>query len=244
MSDQRIYRIAGICSLAAVATFFIEFPFYLARGPFPAMTEPLRLADYAARNAANIMTCVLLDFVILTLVLIFSAGFRHLLHQSDPRLEWLGALFFGVALVYVTLTLVADSLQAATVVDALTAPAEASIIRTMMESMYLMYGAVGLWLMAVMMAIAGYATLASHALPRWCGWVGYACALACLGFVPSMFVHHVDVNGFYNPAGWGVVGVAAGLPLTLWMVAVGIAMLRIPDKRNAGIATRGIEGSN
>jgi hypothetical protein len=29
MTDQMIYRIAGISSLATMAIFFIEFPFYL-----------------------------------------------------------------------------------------------------------------------------------------------------------------------------------------------------------------------
>jgi hypothetical protein len=37
MNDQQIYRIAGLCSLACIATFFIEFPFYLIRGPFPGL---------------------------------------------------------------------------------------------------------------------------------------------------------------------------------------------------------------
>lgn len=54
--------------------FFVEFPFYLVRGPFPTMAEPARLADYAARNSTNIMTCLLLDLVILGCFMIFTAG--------------------------------------------------------------------------------------------------------------------------------------------------------------------------
>jgi hypothetical protein len=104
MSDQKIYRIAGICSLTAIAVFFNECPLYIVRGAFPSITEPSRLVEFAARNATNIITCLLLDLVILTLFLVFVAGFRHLIRQADVRLEWLATLFFGLALVYVTLT--------------------------------------------------------------------------------------------------------------------------------------------
>jgi hypothetical protein len=226
MNDQRIYRLAGFCSLSTIAVFFIEFPLYLIRGAFPSITESSRLVEFTARNATNIMTCLLLDLVILTLFMVFAAGFRHLIRQADAQLEWLATLFFGVALVYVTLTLIADSLQAATVVDALTIPANPIIVRAMMESMYLMYGSVALFLMAVMMAIAGFSTIAGNALPKWAAWVGFVCALACLAFVPSMFVGHPDPTAFYNPAGWGPLAIAAGFPLAAWMIVVGFLMIR------------------
>jgi len=226
MNDPKIYRWAGGSALAAQVVFFIEFPFYLVRGAFPGVTELTKLSEYTARNATNIMTCVFLDLVILTFVMIFSVGLRHLIRRSNPQYEWLGTLFFGVTLVYTTITLVADSLQGATAVDAWTVPAVGSIIRTMMESMYLMYGSVALYLMALMMATAGYAAAASGALPKWSRWVAYACALACLAFVPSMFVGTPDPAAFYNPAGWGPLAIASGFPLALWMIIVGILMIR------------------
>lgn len=226
MDDRKIYWWSGVCALTTIALFFLEFPFYLVRGPFPGMIEYYR-PDLALRNATNIMTCVFLDLFILGLFMVFSAGLRHLIRQSDPRYEWLGELFFGVGLVYTTLTFVADSLQGATVVDALTGSGgDRIVIRAMMESAYLMYGSVALFLMALFMAVASYATVASHALPKWSGWVGYSCALACLAFVPAMFVGHPDLMAFYNPAGWGPEAIANGFPLAVWMIAVGILMIR------------------
>lgn len=231
MTDQKIYRIAGICALACIGTFFIEFPFYLVRSAFPSMAEAYKLPDFAARNGANIMSCVLLDFVILTLFMVFAAGFRHLIRQADPRQEWFGTLFFGVGLVYVAITLIADFLQAAMVVDARTPPADPTIIRTVLECTYLLYGSVALWFMALFMAIAGLATLATGALPKWSGWTAYICAFACLAFVPSMFVRHVNIFDFYNPAGWGATAIASGFPLAAWMIVTGVLMIRIPGKR-------------
>jgi len=225
MNDQKIYRWAGICSVAAQAFFFIEFPFYMVRTPFPGMTDPVKLADYTVLNGTNIMTCVFLDFILLALIMIFLAGFRHLIRQAGPQHEWLGVLVFGVGLVYVTLTLIADLLQAATVVDAHTVPANGVVIRAMMESMYLMYGSGALFLMALFMAVGGYAGVASRTLPGWSGWVAYLCALGCLVFVPTMFVGSPDFTRFYNPIGWGPI-IAECLPLTVWMIVVGILMIR------------------
>jgi hypothetical protein len=225
MNDQKIYRWSGICSLAAQAFFFIEFPFYVVRTGYHGVTDAAGVVDYTARNGTNIMTCVLLDFIILTLLMIFLAGFRHLIRHADAQQEWLGTLVFGVGLVYVTLTLVADLLQGATVLDARTLPGEGIVIRAMTESMYLMYGSGALVLMAVFMAAGGYAGVASRAFPGWSGWVAYLCALGCLAFVPSMFVGSPDFTRFYNAIGWGAI-IAECLPLTVWMITVGILMIR------------------
>jgi hypothetical protein len=226
MNDQKIYRIAGISALACIATFFIEFPFYFVRSPWPGLAASDKLGDFAARNGTNVMCCVFLDFIILTLLMIFLAGVRHLIRHANPQHEWLASLFFGVGLVFVALTFVADSLQGATAVDGFNPLADGVIVRAMLESTILMYGAVALWLLAMLMAILSYVTLASGVLPKWSAWLGYGCALACLAFVPAMFVRHVDMLGFYNPAGLGVEAIANGFPLAVWMIAIGVALLR------------------
>jgi len=226
MTDQKIYRITGISALACIATFFIEFPFYLVRSPFPGLAASSKYPDFAARNATNIMSCVFLDLIILTLIMVFLAGVRHLIRQANSQHEWLATLFYGVGLVYVTLTFVADSLQASIVIDAFDPPADGVITRAMMESTLLLYGSIALWLMAVFMAILSYVTLLSGVLPKWSAWVGYICALVCLAFVPTMFVHRVDMFGLYNPACLGTQAFANGFPLAAWMVVVGILLLR------------------
>ena len=61
MTDQMIYRIVGISSLACIATFFFEFPFYLVRSPFPGLADSARLPAFVAGNATNIMSCIFLN---------------------------------------------------------------------------------------------------------------------------------------------------------------------------------------
>ena len=79
--------------------------------------------------------------------------------------------------------------------------------------------------MGMMIALAGYAAVASRLVP-----------MVKLGrlhlrtgmfrFVPTMFVHHVDLIGFYNPAGFGPEAFASSFPLAIWMITVGILMIR------------------
>jgi len=226
MNDLKIYRWTGACGLAGIALFFVEFPIYFLRGAFPSLADSPGLTTFIARNTTNVLLVVLLDMVIYCLFLIFLSGFRHLIRQAGPDHEWVATLVFGIGLVYATLTLVADSLQGTSALDALSARPDPSVIRALTEAQFLLFGSVGLILMALLMAAAGYAITASKALPGWSGWVGYAGAAVCLCFVPSMFAGAPDLTGFYNPAGWGPTGVAAGFPLAVWSIVVCILMLR------------------
>jgi hypothetical protein len=225
MNDLKIYRWAGFSGFAAIALFFVEFPIYFLRGAFPSLADPLKLTNFIARNTTNVLTVVLLDMVIYCFFLVFLAGFRHLIRQTGPEHEWVATLVFGIGLVYTTLTLVADSLEGTTALDALAARADPSAIRALTEAQFLLFGSVALILMALLMTAASYAILASRALSRWSGWVGYVGAVVCLAFVPSMFCGAPDLTGFYNPAGWGPTGVAAGFPLAVWTIVVCISMI-------------------
>ena len=44
-------------------------------------------------------------------VMVFAAGFRHLVRHARPESEWLGTLTFGAAAVWLAVTLVADGLM-------------------------------------------------------------------------------------------------------------------------------------
>jgi hypothetical protein len=101
----------------------------------------------------------------------------------------------------------------------------APIIRTMMERMYLMYGSMGRFLRALLMAISSDATVASNALPKRSRWVGYSCALTCLAFVPFMFVGRVDLTASTTRR-LGSLGHCLRVPLAILMVMVGVMMIR------------------
>jgi hypothetical protein len=228
MSDKQIYRISGISALAAIAVCLVEYPFYFVRGAFPGLSDSAGLVEFTARNAHNIYSCLVLDLVILTGVAVFLGGFRHLIRTASAQHEWLATIMFGLGMVYITLTLAADALQAGTAIDAQSPSPDATVIRAMNESMLLMYGEVPLFLMGAFMALGSGLAHATRALPAWSAWVGYACAAGCFAFLPAVYVGRPDPMGFYNAAGWGSNALAAGIPIVMWMAVVGILMLRLP----------------
>jgi hypothetical protein len=58
-------------------------------------------------------TRILLDQGAYVAMIVFAAGFRHLIRQARPDYEWVSTLVFGAALVWLAVTLVADGLELA-----------------------------------------------------------------------------------------------------------------------------------
>jgi hypothetical protein len=53
MDDQKIYRWTGASGLAAIALFFVEFPFYFVRAGFPGVTDSAKITDFTAPPSAR-----------------------------------------------------------------------------------------------------------------------------------------------------------------------------------------------
>lgn len=137
-------------------------------------------------------------------MMIFAAGFRHLVRHARPESEWLGTLTFGAAAVWLAVTLVADGLMGGAVLDTLGGGADASAVRAPVMGTILIYnGAIAFAITGLFLVSAAWATLDSGVLPRWTGWLGQAAAALCLVSVPAMFTGPADATGFYNPGGAG-----------------------------------------
>ena len=237
MDDEKIYRWTGVAGLFSIGLFLVEFPVYFLRGPMPSLTGP-NLCAYSMRNARNMLTVAFLDMLIYCLFLVFLAGVRHFIQRTRPGCEWLGRAAFGAGLVYTAITLLADSFEGAIALDALTGSPDPSVIRGLMESQYLLFGSMGLLLMALLLAAFGWACAGQGGFPQWTAWLGVAGAILCLAFVPSMFTGAPDLSAFYNPAGWGTTGVIAGFPLAAWVIAASILLMRRGRETRAATTTR------
>jgi hypothetical protein len=99
-------------------------------------------------------------------------------------------LVFGVGVVVITLWLVGDGLEAGAALDT-AAKTNPTVVRGLMEASFPLYGAIGLIMSALLLASAGYATLATGVLPRWSSWFAYAAAIANLD-APEAPVHRRD----------------------------------------------------
>ena len=124
------------------------------------------------------------------------------------------------------MTLVANGLEGAAVIDTLGGQADPSAVRGLIEGTLLIYnGAIAFVITGLFLGAAGYATFATGVLPRWTGWVAYAGAALCALFVPTMYRGPVDISKFYNIGGL-VPALIANFPCAIWFLVASLAMIR------------------
>lgn len=222
MSDLQVLRYAGASGIASFVVFLVALPLYFVGTGAP-VEDTARFNHYVTSiNTAILIRTSLADPLIFVGLLVFLAGFRHLIRQVRQEYEWLAALVFGVGVLLFTLELVGDGLEAGAALDTV-AKAEPSVVRGLMEASFPMYGAIGLVMSALLLASAAYATLVTKALPRWTGWLAYASAALNLAAAPSI-LGGTDYTAFWSAPGW-VTFIAQGA-MVIWFLVASISMLR------------------
>ncbi len=233
-------QIAGVFGVIACAVALAEFPLWFMGGSMPHFWETTAFSEFATRHSTLYLTRTLMDLFIFGLLVVFFGGFRHLVVMTDASYEWMATIFFGIGMIYTALTLVSDSLTGSIALDTVGGRADPTVIRTLNESTVLMFGSVGIFLIATMMAVAGILILRTKALPSWTGWLALATAVWDLAFVPTMYFGR-DFTRFYSAAGDGPAG-AAPFPFIIWIVGRAICMLKKDSSRTA--RQRGTMGAN
>jgi hypothetical protein len=211
--------------VAAVVLWLSQFPLYMMGSP-PSVYDGAAFGQhlFSIKNIA--FTRILLDQGVYVAMMVFAAGFRHLIRQARPDKEWVGTLVFGAALVWLAVTLVADGLEGGAVLDALSGKADASAVRGLIEGTLLIYnGSTAFAMTGMFLAAAGYATFATGVLPKWTGWVAYVGAALCVMCIPAMDFDAFNNRGFYNAGGWGP-AIIANFPPSIWFLIASILMIR------------------
>jgi hypothetical protein len=229
MNDLKVRRWAGAFGVAGFVLFLVALPLYFV-GPQPMvpLEDTVQFSDSVSRASSFILTrATLADPLIMACLLVFLAGFRHLIRQARPDYEWVSTLVFGAGLVVITLELAGDALQGGAALDT-SVKADPTVVRSLMEGSFVFYGAIGLIMSALLLASAGYATLATGVLPRWTGWVAYAAAIVNLVAAPSIY-GGTDYTGFYTASGY-VTFIAQGA-MVIWFLIASVSMLVV--KREA-----------
>jgi type IV secretory pathway VirB2 component (pilin) len=220
MDDIRIRRLMGICGIAA--------------GVFAAVGVPLYFVYSGAPPASNVLARILLNILTCGALLVFLTGLRHLIRSAGADFEWLASLVFGSGLAYVTVTLVATSIEAGTVLEHPGGSMDPTVDGTLAHANMLLHGSVARLLTAILLIAAGYAILRSGVLPRWNGRLAYIVAAVNLAFIPSLFFG-TDAADFYSAVGWGNTAMTAAL-VVYWALAVGVTALRRPARAHARFA--------
>jgi len=223
MDDLKVRHWAGGFGVAAFIVFIIAMPLYfIGVGPGAALEDTVKFSDFIARtNTYILVRTTLADPLIMTGLLVFLAGFRHLVRQARHDCEWIATLVFGVGLVVIAIELVADGLEAGAALDTWVS-SDPTAVRGLMEASFPLFGAIGLILSALLLASAGYASMTAGVLHKWTGWFAFAAALLNLAAAPSI-LGGTDITGFYTASGYApFVGQAAML---VWFLVASISMI-------------------
>jgi hypothetical protein len=221
--NRTVRRVAGGFGVAGFVVFLAALPLYFVGvGPAAQLQDTAQYSDLVTRTHTFILIrTALTDPLIMVGLLVFLAGFRHLVRQARQDYEWIAALVFGVGLVVIALELVGDGLQAGAALDTWV-KADPAVVRALNEGSFPMYGAVGLVMAALLLASAGYATLATGVLHRWTGWLAIGAAIANLAVAPSI-LGGTDITGFYTASGYApFLGEAAML---IWFLVASVSMI-------------------
>jgi hypothetical protein len=203
---------------------FAEFPLWFVGESMPRFWDAAAFAAFAARHGTLYLTRTLMDLLIFGLLLFFFGGFRHLVVLTRASYEWLATTFFGVAVVYVAVTLVSDALAATAAIDVADGRGDPTVIRTLNESTLLLFGSVAESLVVTLTIVAAVLILRTRALPRWTAWLALVTAGVNLSFVPTMYFG-ADFTKYYSAAGDGPAATAP-MMFILWILATSICMLR------------------
>ena len=223
-SGLNVARWAGAFGLAGLVVFLLATPLYFIGPAQPAgATDGGTLAAFLTKTSAQVLTrTTIADPIIIGCFLVFLAGLRHLIRKARPEYEWLATLVFAVGVALSTLQLVADGLQGGAALDASTR-AEPLVVRGLFEASYVFYGAIGLIVAAFMLASAGWAILATRALPAWIGWLALGGAVVNVIAAPSIY-GGTDYTAFYSASGW--ITYIAQLTWVAWFAVASVAMIR------------------
>lgn len=226
MNDLKMYRVTGWFGLAVVVLALGQFPLYMVGDPSISVYDGAASAQEMFRIQNVVLTRILLNMGLYVAMMVFAAGFRHLIRRANPDYEWIGTLVFGAAVVWLAVTLVANGLEGGTVLDTLGGNADPSVVRALIEGYLLIYnGSIAFAITGLFLGAAGYATFATGVLPRWTGWVAYVGTALCVISVPAMYGGPVDVTGFYNAGGWGPI-IIANFPPAIWFVVASVSLIR------------------
>ncbi len=215
MTDSSIARVTGMFGVACVLLSWAQFPLWVIGGAPPFYdSEALARHLYDTRTTAFIR--ILMDQGIYVSLMIFAAGFRHLVRRARPESDWLGLLALVSAVVWLAVTLAADGLMGGAVLATLQGTSDVSAALPLVFGTLLIYnGSIAFAITGLFMAAAGWATLDSGVLPRWTGWIAWISAVLCALSIPAMFAGPADASGFYNPGGWGPAIIANFPPVDL-----------------------------
>src|ERR1700691_5202974 len=216
MTESSLRRYTGIFGLVATLISLTDIPLYFTYDGAPPQWD--------------ILTRVLVGIVGSTILIVFLVGFRMVICQGRPRLEWAGTLVLVSGLMWLTFSMVAQSMEAGTAIVS-KVPIDPTVDGVLAPGQFLLWGAIGRLMTTLFLSASGCGILRGRLMPAWLAWLAFLVALINVAFVPAMFFGYHAAQ-FYTAVGWGTTATAPVL-VAWWIIIASIVMLRTPAKSEA-----------
>jgi hypothetical protein len=216
MTELSLRRHTAIFGLVATVISLTDIPLYFMYTGAPPQW--------------NILTRVLVGIVSSTILIVFLVGFRLVICQGRPQLEWAATVVLVSGVMWLTFSMVAQSMEAGTAIVS-KIPIDPTVDGVLAPAQFLLWGAIGRLMTTLFLSASGFAILRGRLMPAWLAWLAFVIALINLAFVPAMFFGY-DAAQFYSAVGWGTTATAPVL-VVWWIIIASIVMLRTPAKSEA-----------
>ena len=150
--------------------------------------------------------------------------------QANRELEWAGTIALASGLMWLTFSMVAQSMEAGTAIVS-KIPIDPTVDGVLAPGQSLMWGSIGRLMTTLFLSASGFPILRGRFMPAWLGWLAWIIALINFAFVPAMFFGP-DAAQFYSAVGWGTMATAPVL-VVMWILIASIIMVRIPTQPTA-----------
>ena len=213
MNATTLRRYTGIFGLVAGTISLIPLPLYFMYSGAPPQW--------------NVLTRILVSVIGTSILIVFLCGFRLVIRQASPDLEWAATIVLASGLMWLTFSSVAQSMEAGTAIVS-KVPIDPTIDGALAPGQFLLFGSFGRAMTTLFLSASGLAILRGRLMPLWLGRVACILALVNLAFIPSMFFGH-DANQFYSAVGWGT---TATIPVLVvcWILVASIILIRTPKQ--------------
>lgn len=215
IATHRAKIVTIYAGLAMLLFVIIEAICKAIAGPRPSLDESAQLVAYMSTAASWILGSVIADTFVLTAMVVFIAGFLYLAYAKLQRVTmamFVTALF---VIIYATITLLGDGMDAGTALNAIQSTGDATVIRTLIEAHIIVFGPLGGIILSALAAASGIVVLESRVAARWVAMTGFIVAALNIIAIPAVF----DAYGAWN----NQIALLALVSCVAWVFAVSVA---------------------
>ena len=214
MNVINLRRYTGIFGLLAAIISLIQLPLYFM---YP-----------GAPPQWNVLTRILVSIVGTSILVVFLCGFRLIIRNAGPDLEWAATIVLVSGIMWLTFSSVAQSMEAGTAIVS-KLPIDPTIDGALAPGQFLLFGSIGRAMTTLFLSSSGIAILRGRLMPSWFGRLALVLALVNVAFLPTMFFGS-DAAQFYSAVGWGTTATIPAL-VVCWILVASIILVRDPTRR-------------